>query len=82
MNAAVAKGLLRLWKMAKTGSSASKLTRMKKLKEMAAPHGGVKIALKKAKDSTKRKMILRNDPAKKRRFKTKGEYNQAQKHRR
>jgi len=67
MNAAVARGLLRLWKMVKTGSSAAKLTRMKKLKEMAAPHGGVKLAIKKAKNSTKTKMILRNDPAKKRR---------------
>ena len=34
MTAAVAKGILRLWKMVKTGSSASKITRMKKLKEM------------------------------------------------
>ena len=34
---------------------------------MAGPHGGVKLALKKAKNSTKTKMILRNDPAKKRR---------------
>ena len=82
MNTAVAKAILRLWKSAKVGSSAVKLTRMKKLKELASHHGGVKIALKKAKVKTNVKMILRNDPGKKRMLKTKGELNQAQKHRR
>lgn len=66
MTGAVAKAILRLWKGAKASSGATKLTKMKKLKELASHHGGVKLAVSKARDKTKVKMILRNDPGKKR----------------
>jgi len=82
MTKAVAQAILRLWKATKGSTGADKIARMKKIKQLTSSHGGVSIGIKKAKDRLSTKMILRNDPAKKRRLKTKGEYNQAQKHRR
>tara|TARA_R100000664_G_C2752636_1_gene139920 strand:+ start:1835 stop:2083 length:249 start_codon:yes stop_codon:yes gene_type:complete len=82
MQKAVAQAILRLWKATKSSTGADKLTRMKKIKKLTASHGGVSVGIRKAKDRLKKKMILRNDPARQRRLKTKGEYNQAQKHRR
>jgi hypothetical protein len=66
MQKAVAQAILRLWKATKSSTGAAKLTRMKKIKQLTASHGGVSIGIRKAKDRLKTKMILRNDPRKKR----------------
>ena len=85
MTGAVARTIIRLWKLTKSSKNAIKVYNMKKLKTMAAPYGGVSKAVGKAnkvrigkaadrlgtsevdKSTAATKMILRNDPAKKRR---------------